>query len=282
MRNIHFLFYLDDDTALSVAGEMVEQLELTDHDVTFIADLIDYLIMKILPGWKPSSDYSSSGARTPYDVYPVLGNDAASMAGPWDSVLTSDPANLAVEQDVLSVLDANPQDNCLQASEGNLHDNSNGDFYSSPSLADMEDRNSQASVVSQMSSAKFDKAGGSIENSIGGSCKDLSGYESELDLGDSYYDDFSLQRNDSSVGEFSKNQELSYAGMSGTSNVMSLTSSCSSLSLADKDLDVELKMELDAIESQYHHWFRELSRMKEEALEATKRRWMIKRKLAVN
>ncbi|KAJ7961746.1 putative Kinase [Quillaja saponaria] len=60
VRNIHFIFYLDSDTAVSVAGEMVEQLELADHDVVFISEFIDDLIMKLLPGWKPSSDYSST------------------------------------------------------------------------------------------------------------------------------------------------------------------------------------------------------------------------------
>ncbi|CAH1411959.1 unnamed protein product [Lactuca virosa] len=55
VRNIHFLFYLDSDTPQSVAIEMVEQLELADHDVCFIAEFIDYLITKIIPGWKPNS-----------------------------------------------------------------------------------------------------------------------------------------------------------------------------------------------------------------------------------
>ncbi|KAL0379366.1 UNVERIFIED_CONTAM: putative serine/threonine-protein kinase WNK4 [Sesamum angustifolium] len=63
VRNIHFLFYLDSDTALAVAAEMVEQLDLADHDVVFIADFIDSLIMRILPEWKPSSDCCSSGER---------------------------------------------------------------------------------------------------------------------------------------------------------------------------------------------------------------------------
>ncbi|KAJ6320171.1 hypothetical protein OIU78_015541 [Salix suchowensis] len=54
----------DRDTAISVASEMVEQLELADHDVAFIAELIDSLqIMRnILPGWKPSSCGSSNVA----------------------------------------------------------------------------------------------------------------------------------------------------------------------------------------------------------------------------
>ncbi|KAF3619289.1 hypothetical protein FXO37_33773 [Capsicum annuum] len=47
----------------SPSAEMVEHLELADHDVDFIADFTDYLIMKILPSWKPS-DYFSSGGRS--------------------------------------------------------------------------------------------------------------------------------------------------------------------------------------------------------------------------
>ncbi|EPS69087.1 hypothetical protein M569_05676, partial [Genlisea aurea] len=51
VRNIDFEFFLDSDTALAVASEMVEQLELADHDVAFIAEFIDFLIMKISPNW---------------------------------------------------------------------------------------------------------------------------------------------------------------------------------------------------------------------------------------
>ncbi|KAK9271658.1 hypothetical protein L1049_002021 [Liquidambar formosana] len=52
VRNIHFLFYLDSDTALSVSTEMVEQLELADQNVMFIAELIDLLLMNLIPNWK--------------------------------------------------------------------------------------------------------------------------------------------------------------------------------------------------------------------------------------
>nr|KYP67831.1 putative serine/threonine-protein kinase WNK6 [Cajanus cajan] len=52
-RNIHFIFYLDSDTAVSVSSEMVEQLELTDHNVKFIAELIDLLLMNLVSDWKP-------------------------------------------------------------------------------------------------------------------------------------------------------------------------------------------------------------------------------------
>ncbi|RWV80113.1 hypothetical protein GW17_00058660 [Ensete ventricosum] len=59
VRNIHFVFYLDSDTALAVAAEMVEQLDLSDYDVIFIADFIDFLIMKLIPGWRPAADQGS-------------------------------------------------------------------------------------------------------------------------------------------------------------------------------------------------------------------------------
>ncbi|XP_031282971.1 probable serine/threonine-protein kinase WNK7 isoform X2 [Pistacia vera] len=53
LRNIHFLFYLDGDTAFTVSSEMVEQLELADQNVTFIAELIDLLLLNLIPSWKP-------------------------------------------------------------------------------------------------------------------------------------------------------------------------------------------------------------------------------------
>ncbi|CAN8270266.1 unnamed protein product [Cochlearia groenlandica] len=52
VRNIHFLFYLEGDTASKVSSEMVEQLELTDQNVTFIAELIDILLVNMIPTWK--------------------------------------------------------------------------------------------------------------------------------------------------------------------------------------------------------------------------------------
>nr|XP_023870679.1 probable serine/threonine-protein kinase WNK7 [Quercus suber]POE88495.1 putative serine/threonine-protein kinase wnk4 [Quercus suber] len=290
VRNIHFLFYLDTDTALSVASEMVEQLDLADHDVEFIAELIDYLIMKLLPGWKPSSDYSSSGVVTPSDVSPVFGEEKTLVACPWDSMLI--PSGLEVVQDVFSSLNTSPQEGGVQAEvqteEGsgcNNPDSSvcHGECNSSPNLANFEDQHSQASIASEIlvedASTKTDKAAEFVDCNIKGSCKGLSGSF----LRDACYDVFRLQQIDSNdsediMNEFAKNSELSMPVQSGVSNVMSLTSSCSSL--ADKDIDIELKLELEAIDSQYQHWFQELSRMREEALEATKRRWIAKKKLA--
>lgn len=54
------MFYLDSDTSHRVAEEMVEQLDLADHDVPFISEFIDYLIMCLVPGWRPLNEEFSS------------------------------------------------------------------------------------------------------------------------------------------------------------------------------------------------------------------------------
>lgn len=116
MRNIHFSFYLDSDTALAVAAEMVEQLELADHDVVFIADFIDYLIMKILPDWKPSSDCHSSGER----------NASILVANQWWMPLADSPANFKLDQHHVSEFHKETQ----------IHMQSDGSkFYGNPSFA---------------------------------------------------------------------------------------------------------------------------------------------------
>ncbi|KAF3673370.1 putative serine/threonine-protein kinase WNK1 [Capsicum annuum] len=53
IRNIYFPFDVEYDTALTVATEMVSELDITDQDVTKIADMIDGEISKLEPDWKP-------------------------------------------------------------------------------------------------------------------------------------------------------------------------------------------------------------------------------------
>ncbi|KAK7397286.1 hypothetical protein VNO78_18454 [Psophocarpus tetragonolobus] len=53
IRNIYFPFDIEIDTALSVATEMVAELDITDQDVISIADMIDGEIASLVPEWKP-------------------------------------------------------------------------------------------------------------------------------------------------------------------------------------------------------------------------------------
>lgn len=260
---------------------MVEQLELTDHDVAFIAEFIDYLIMRIVPGWKPSLDYNYSETRSTHAVSPVPANDLTSMINPWDAILFE--------------LNTSPGEKG-QCDKDSLHNNSicantHVELNSSPSLAYLEDNESQASVGSEVmaeySSPVNDKIEQAVNCGVVESVKDFSGYFA--DIGE-LYDEFKLKGNVSAEefmagNDFEKNSNLSFVTCNDTSFSNSCGSSTccgSSLSLPEKDQDVELKLELDAIEAQYQQWFHELSKMREEALETTRKRWMTKKKLTVH
>ncbi|XP_065860122.1 probable serine/threonine-protein kinase WNK4 [Euphorbia lathyris] len=274
-RNIHFLFYLDSDTAQSVASEMVEHLELADHDVAFIAEFIDYLIMKLIPGWKPSPDYASSGITSIYVDSPTLKETETSA---WNSVLTSIPVPQMIEHDASSGLTtAHEEESNIEADdevntcESPYGDNSNFYYYPSPSLASMEDQDSESSVAETLlEDDEYTKDYGTSEfDSFQGS------YFAEPELGDPYF----LYKLNASVGESilvkeeAKSSELSFPNQSGTDDV--------SLSSSDMDIDMELKLELDAVEAQYKKWFQELIRIKEEVLEDTIKRWTAKKKSRV-
>ncbi|KAH6816838.1 with no lysine kinase 8 [Perilla frutescens var. frutescens] len=63
VRNIHFMFFLNADTASSIAAEMVETLDLLKGDVYLIAELINSLIIQLVPCWGSSSG-SLNGQRS--------------------------------------------------------------------------------------------------------------------------------------------------------------------------------------------------------------------------
>lgn len=52
MRNIYFPFDVEADTPLNVAVEMVSELDITDYEVTRIAEMIDGELSALVPGWK--------------------------------------------------------------------------------------------------------------------------------------------------------------------------------------------------------------------------------------
>ncbi|MCO5552905.1 hypothetical protein L7F22_006424 [Adiantum nelumboides] len=57
VRYIHFVFDIESDTAISVASEMVEELQLSDQDVNTVAEMIDAQIVALVPDWKPGASF---------------------------------------------------------------------------------------------------------------------------------------------------------------------------------------------------------------------------------
>ncbi|XP_048504433.1 probable serine/threonine-protein kinase WNK10 isoform X2 [Beta vulgaris subsp. vulgaris] len=193
----------------SVAAEMVELLDLADHDVAFIADFIGYLIRQTVTNSKSSS------------------------------------------------------------AVGNKRDTG------------MED------VFADDSSVILSKALQSLDYCIDDCFKGLSVNKRGMDIGGLYREEeCKFPRNNSELSGcthlngMTKNSEcptsIEHGEMSG---FMSLASSSSSFGLNDEEQDADLKAELAAIESHYQLWFEELARLREEALEATKKKWMVKKKM---
>ena len=84
-QNIHFPFDIEADTSISVATEMVVQLDLTDQDVTAIAEMIDAEIRSHIPDWSfdesvdnqvDDAANSESGSSEADDEISELHNDS--------------------------------------------------------------------------------------------------------------------------------------------------------------------------------------------------------------
>lgn len=244
---------------MSIAEEMVEHLNLSIEDVVVISELIDSLIIKLVPTWKPSSGNCSSEANSSFGDSPILqiGGNSGSLKAPVEAV---------------------PKHNVL------------------PQLAVVEDEDNQESTVSDISAeygasmasdACHDDALESDYYSLDEGSKALNGYGFNSEAGvydhggqnEKTYED--IVGESDMINQPAKNSATSYVdSCSGMSKNFSLSSICS-LSLADKDQYGELKLELDAIDTQYHQRLIELLRMREEAIENAKRRWISKKKISV-
>lgn len=174
-RNIHFHFYLDSDTSLGVANEMIEQLDLSDQDVTEIADLIDTFIAKLVPGWNPgdSADETIGVNKDPAENVPdencLHEGDQYQTEKLLDSVATALTAEAVKIDDESSLVNqiASAESSSVECfapirCEGNIHGrfeefmyNQSGSEYSpSSSIAPVsfmgEDQASQVSLNSEV------------------------------------------------------------------------------------------------------------------------------------
>ncbi|KAK4476322.1 hypothetical protein RD792_015467 [Penstemon davidsonii] len=237
VRNIHFQFYLDSDTALAVAAEMVEQLDLADHDVAFIADFIDSVVMEILPDWKASFESHSGGERSPSSL--------ALIEDQWEMPFADFPYESEVEQDNVPDFQMDPH-----IRGNNSYENSNF-VPRDPCMTNTGNKLSHGSMTSEVTAQDC-----SLKNEMmsKGSSQEIS----EMEFRDEY---FECRRNETDRG------------------IVECPLIAENSKLIDES---DLKLELEAIETQYQQWFEELSRMRQEAMEATKKKWMTKKKASVH
>ncbi|XP_059662165.1 serine/threonine-protein kinase WNK8 [Cornus florida] len=246
VRNVHFMFYLDSDTALTIASEMVEQLELSNEDVALIAELIDSMIIVFFPNWKPSFG-NSNGVKSYNEDSRLIQNDQNPLRCSLESGSVCGMA--VVEQHVLSEFDK------------------------------MENHDGEESAGSEISAKE--KAASALDADHDDALRSTGYVTCESNKGSNEY---GSGRSEGSVGgsiimsEMTKNSDISFVdSCSAISNDLSLLSMSSQFP-TDKDECKELKFELGAIDSQYHECFRQLIRMREEAIENARKKWIMKKK----
>ncbi|KAI3841587.1 hypothetical protein MKX03_015502 [Papaver bracteatum] len=126
-NSIEFTLRIADPFVRSIASEMVENLKLSYQDVAFVAEFIDFLIMKLVPSWKPSISCSSCGI--PYE------NSSLFLSDQMSSVVdkTSAQADKCTSNGKVDVIMSHVQ----------------VDFHSG--LVHGEERDSQSSLLSEIS-----------------------------------------------------------------------------------------------------------------------------------
>lgn len=262
VKYIHFMFCLKSDTALGVAAEMVEQLELSDYDVVFIADFIDFLIMKLVPGWKLSTDHSNENIH--HKDYEAYGDHEFFSVHPSKSQHSSDYSEFDYDCTGLSQLN-------LKSSEGKFVESDHGRSYRK-----VEESMMSPTESNTLYGGRGDKSSqGSLYSDIfTGSFMNPSGYNTDVDSkADTQISDvgapFLLTNINLNSYTFNYNDRK-------PATDLNMLKQSSSLSLTDEDQS-ELRAELDMIDAHFERWFYELSRMREEAKKNARKKFSKKK-----
>lgn len=242
VRNIHFLFYLESDTALSVSSEMVETLELADQKVVFIAELIDLLLLNLIPTWKPcvpvdhlvpSKRIQTTGGRQKNSSKPVV------EQGETREIMNQDTSSCG---GCIAQLATQGSNAAVKVEERTVHQNANPG----------EDRYSERSYISGTSITSFKSA-------------DSSGVV-----------DFDGHSVKGTINEFLSGS-LMELSMDERNKCMINPGSSSIPPLPNRDEDEELRMELKMIDFQYQEAIKEISKRRHEAIMEARRRRSHKR-----
>ncbi|XP_061981965.1 serine/threonine-protein kinase WNK8-like isoform X2 [Populus nigra] len=191
-RNIHFTFYLDSDTAVLIAEEMVEQLDLLAEDVAVIAELIDNLIVKLVPSWNTSpsvrngsselENHSTSEAVKKPDFLPLTNMTDLETQQSVNSDISAE-YNMAIASDSSTNKSLGSSDCCLQS---NMYDLEFGMLEDGISKHNKSTRNSNDSYIGSFSGMSRNASMSSI-CSLSLADKDGSELKQELDSIDSHY-----------------------------------------------------------------------------------------------
>ncbi|BAT73283.1 serine/threonine-protein kinase [Vigna angularis] len=238
-RNIHFVFYLDSDTAVSVSSEMVEQLELADQNVKFIAELIDLLLMNLIADWKPC-------VAIDHLVSPSNKQTLVSQQGELELAKCTGSSKDSTE-------DLGPStSSAILATKGNL-DNMDIDGALSDECSGLQ----KATKADDLCSEKSYASATTDFNDNKFSTVSFMSTKSEFDGG-------SQSSPTSEIGA-SYDRKSKFLDMKGFSNILNIA--CSS-----SEAEGELKLELQMIEQKYQEAMNDLSQRRYQAILDIRRR----------
>ncbi|KAJ4800307.1 hypothetical protein LUZ62_051553 [Rhynchospora pubera] len=282
-KTVDFMFYLDSDTSLRVADEMVEQLELPDYDVLFISEFIDYHIMCLVPDWRPLTDeFSSVDNGSTVENGSTLENEIAfetelmgsmkidllSLENRSDNLSNRLSSNSALVDDDIT----RPKEACEEAKSNS---------GSSSTLVQLLETCEETKFDSGSSSSSMNLLGSSEEPKTN-SCASQT-VETSNDAKD---EPGFLLLSTEPVRTFAADVDSTAIECNcekGESSVIpngchvveaigkKLLNGCT-LQL-DEDDDDSLQSEVDDIKEHYRHLFEELTRMRDVAIENARKRW---------
>ncbi|KAL6004993.1 putative serine/threonine-protein kinase wnk6 [Asimina triloba] len=273
IRNIHFLFYLDSDTALSVAREMVEQLELADQMVMFIAELIDLLLVNLIEGWKHCVQINHLIAQ----------NGTQSPQGSEKSFQHEyGRSSVRSFKHSFEVTDVSNSPPCLESSsvDGFIPPMGEATTYvklddamshcdDDPLIMTTEEAVSELSFLSGTSTAESQK-------------KFMHSRTNCIDC-----NECEMKGENRTLSEVETNTCIDEEDMASSVNgkdlrtLFGIPSSTSSLVIAEEEND-ELRRELEAIELQYRQAIEDIARKKREAVVAAKKRLLKQQPLVIH
>ncbi|PON72501.1 Serine/threonine protein kinase [Parasponia andersonii] len=258
-RNIHFIFYLNSDTALSVSSEMVEQLELPEQNVKLIAELIDFLLINLVPDWKPCVRVDHLVPPDRVITHMVHKKDSETSENGECLIGSDQNVCKPVSTSDYPVL---PTSSSFEGSAQSMLENT--DYTSLKGAATVEDRCSDMSYASAISQEWSDK-----------NLSPDSSWNTELGLVDdntnaSYteiIDSLSGLEMLNCVDYRTKVMDVESRGLVTLASYPIQVSSSS-----NQDEDEKLRMELEMIELQYQDAVKEISKRRHEAIVETRKR----------
>ncbi|KAJ0041321.1 hypothetical protein Pint_27197 [Pistacia integerrima] len=272
LRNIHFLFYLDGDTAFTVSSEMVEQLELADQNVTFIAELIDLLLLNLIPSWKPCVPIDHLIPKNRLAKHTDHKKSIRSLESLENSVESCPSACESVNHSKSSIrLDSGSTGESIQTKK------QGPDFVKLDERRSRSDFSFQVSTVTDVWSSEKSYASATssdLNDKKYSTNSDIMSEESgpvDFDghwLMDGFNESLARVRLTESLDDKSKISHIDSNGV-----VDSLNDPSKESQVFDPEEDEELRRRLTMIEQQYQEGVKELSQKRHELILQTRKSW---------